>query len=88
MNDESFESKTILVLGDIMIDAHVETTVCRIAPEGPLPVCKEISRTNSLGGAGLVVANLASLGYSVIPVSVIGADAIGKQVMCLLEIWI
>ena len=78
------EIRTVLVLGDIMIDTHIEATSSRIAPEWPLPVCKESNRTHSLGGVGLVVANLASLVYKVVPVSVIGTDGMGDMVLTLL----
>lgn len=44
-----------------MIDRFVDGHVERISPEGPIPVLREKHRFYTLGGAGNVVRNLASL---------------------------
>lgn len=53
----------IIVVGDIFLDHTFHTnTVARLANEAPIPVYKHSREVWSLGGAGNVIANLASMG--------------------------
>lgn len=52
----------ILVLGDIFLDHTFYGIVTRIANEAPVPVYKETRDVWTLGGAGNLLANLASMG--------------------------
>ena len=36
-----FSKKSILVVGDIMLDRYIQGTVSRISPEAPVPVVLE-----------------------------------------------
>ena len=59
----NFDSKPrILVLGDIFLDHTFYGIVTRIANEAPVPVYKQTRDVWTLGGAGNVLANLASMG--------------------------
>lgn len=77
---EAMKGKTVLVIGDIMLDHFIYGEVDRISPEGPVPVLRIKSRKTMLGGAGNVLANLSGLGVKAALVSLIGQDADGQQV--------
>jgi len=69
-----FRQKTILVLGDLMLDEYLFGQVSRISPEAPVPVVEVSEEKHLLGGAANVAWNIASLGARVVPVGVIGKD--------------
>lgn len=71
---KKFESLTILVIGDVMIDSYLWGKVDRISPEAPVPVVSSTRKENRLGGAANVALNLKSLGAKAIMCSVIGSD--------------
>jgi rfaE bifunctional protein kinase chain/domain len=71
---DQFNSKRILVIGDVMIDAYIRGKVSRMSPEAPVPIVNLDQREDRLGGAGNVALNLAALGASPILCSVIGND--------------
>jgi D-glycero-beta-D-manno-heptose-7-phosphate kinase len=71
---ESFQSKKVIVIGDIMIDTYIQGTVSRMSPEADVPVVDFQSRTSRLGGAANVALNLKSLGAEPIICTVIGKD--------------
>ena len=59
---EQFAGRTILVLGDIMLDAYVYGHVERVSPEAPIPILRIDSKREMLGGRVQVgVAKRASL---------------------------
>src|SRR5262245_9390595 len=80
-----FSGKTILVVGDIMLDEFIWGKVQRISPEAPVPVVEVVNETYHLGGSGNVAANLRELGGSVIPVGVIGQDAAADRILYSLK---
>ncbi len=75
----------ILVIGDLMIDHYLWGGCERISPEAPVQVVDIAKETTVLGGAGNVVNNLITLGASVSVASVIGDDAIGKELSMMLK---
>ncbi len=75
----------ILVVGDMMIDHYLWGATERISPEAPVQVVDIGKETTVLGGAGNVINNLISLGASVSTASVIGDDAIGKELSIMLK---
>ena len=77
--ESSFAGKTILVVGDVMLDRHITGSVSRISPEALVPVVRVRSRTSTPGGAGNVALNLAGLGCGVRLVGMIGDDAAGIE---------
>jgi rfaE bifunctional protein kinase chain/domain len=81
----SFPSKTILILGDVMLDEFIWGKVGRISPEAPVPVVEVIQETYRLGGAANVAANIRALGGIPVPVGVIGRDSASEQIKKLLE---
>jgi D-beta-D-heptose 7-phosphate kinase/D-beta-D-heptose 1-phosphate adenosyltransferase len=75
----------ILVIGDLMIDHYLWGSCERISPEAPVQVVDIARETTVLGGAGNVINNLVTLGAKVSACSVIGNDAIGQELLAMLE---
>ena len=64
----------VMVLGDVMLDRHVQGHVRRISPEAPVPVVGFVGEDCTPGGAGNVAATLAGLGCRVTLAGLVGAD--------------
>ena len=77
---DRFARCTVLVLGDVMLDAYVYGHVERVSPEAPIPVLRIDNRREMLGGAGNVARNVAALGARVILVGVAGEDEAGRSI--------
>lgn len=73
----NFENLTVLVIGDVMIDAYYWGKVDRISPEAPVPVVHVQKKENRLGGAANVALNVKSLGAKAIICSVVGDGSKG-----------
>ena len=69
-----FPGKTILVVGDIMLDEFIWGKVARISPEAPVPIVEVVDETYSLGGAGKRRSEYRSIGREPIPIGVLGKD--------------
>lgn len=69
-----FSNSTVLVIGDVMVDAYLKGSVGRISPEAPVPIVDVEERFYRLGGAANVAINLQSLGATPLMCSVIGDD--------------
>jgi D-beta-D-heptose 7-phosphate kinase/D-beta-D-heptose 1-phosphate adenosyltransferase len=74
-----FSDKTILCLGDVMLDRFIYGQVHRISPESPVPILHANRSFAMVGGAGNVARNIASLGAQVIFVGVVGNDTSGRE---------
>jgi bifunctional ADP-heptose synthase (sugar kinase/adenylyltransferase) len=59
---QSTERVSVLVIGDVMLDAYLIGQVNRISPEAPVPVVDVQQRDKRLGGAANVAKNLIALG--------------------------
>jgi rfaE bifunctional protein kinase chain/domain len=81
----SLKTKTILVIGDVMVDAYLWGKVDRISPEAPVPVVAVRKRENRLGGAANVALNIKAMGAEAILLSVVGDDVKGREFAALLE---
>src|SRR5882672_9805419 len=75
----SMRSRTIVVLGDVMLDEFVWGDVTRISPEAPVPVVDIRRESAHLGGAANVLANLISLGAGGSVIGVVGKDAAAER---------
>ncbi len=64
--ENCFHDKTVLVLGDLMIDEYITGKVSRISPEAPVPVLNFQERSLKAGGAANVAYNLNMLGCKVL----------------------
>ena len=73
--------KTILVVGDVILDEYLLGRVERISPEAPVPILNVIKTDERLGGAANVALNCKSLGCNVEIVSVTGDDTNAKNLI-------
>lgn len=82
---EAHSVRSVLVIGDVMLDVYKYGSVERISPEAPIPVlCVEDTR-EMLGGAGNVIANLKSLGCFASLIGFVGDDDNGRKIRFLLD---
>ncbi len=72
-----------LVIGDVMLDRRSDGEMRTISPEAPVPVVRQTSLTESLGGAGNVARNIKALGHDVLLLGAVGADPHGAKVLSL-----
>ena len=56
------QARSILVIGDVMLDRFVDGKVNRLSPEAPVPVLELARESVMPGGAANVACNLAGLG--------------------------
>ncbi len=75
-----FKDARVLVVGDVMLDRFVYARVSRISPEAPVPVLAIERETTSLGGAGNVARNVASLGGRATLIGGRGEDDAGDHI--------
>ena len=78
-------SRTVLCVGDLMLDEFVYGEVSRISPEAPAPVIAVQRSETNIGGAGNVARNIASLGARCIFVGLIGEDEEGAKLKAALS---
>jgi D-beta-D-heptose 7-phosphate kinase/D-beta-D-heptose 1-phosphate adenosyltransferase len=71
---QAMKSRTVLCIGDLMLDEFVYGKVSRISPEAPAPVIAAQRSEHHIGGAGNVARNVAALGARCIFVGLVGAD--------------
>jgi D-beta-D-heptose 7-phosphate kinase / D-beta-D-heptose 1-phosphate adenosyltransferase len=76
--------QTVLCVGDLMLDDFVYGEVARISPEAPAPIMAVKRSESSLGGAGNVARNIASLGARCLFVGVVGKDDAGQTLAAAL----
>ncbi len=79
-----FKTARVLVVGDVMLDRFVYARVSRISPEAPVPVLAIEREAASLGGAGNVARNIASLGGRATLIGGRGEDEAGGHISELL----
>lgn len=75
---KEFGKKTILVVGDIILDRFTYGDVSRISPEAPVPVVKVEKEIFKAGGAANVAMNLISLKMKAVLCGIVGDDYYGN----------
>ena len=75
----------MICVGDLMLDEFVYGEVSRISPEAPAPVIAVRHSETSIGGAGNVARNIASLGARCIFVGLVGEDDAGASLKSALS---
>lgn len=71
---KEFTKKSVLVLGDLMVDEYITGKVARISPEAPVPVLNFKNKTLEAGGASNVANNISALGSKVYMVGIAAND--------------
>lgn len=74
LSARAFQSASILVVGDVILDRYWSGATGRISPEAPVPVVHVTVSEERPGGAANVAANVAALGAGVMLIGVTGAD--------------
>ena len=82
---EAIKQKSILVVGDVMLDNYYTGDIKRISPEAPVPVFRKKDERSVLGGAANVAANLVAANQKVSMMSIIGEDECGKILLSLFQ---
>lgn len=82
---DQFKNKTVIIIGDLVLDEYWFGGIERISREAPVLILDYEYAMHSLGGAANAAHNIASLGATVIPISVIGTDASGKTMQTMLH---
>ncbi|HUJ14033.1 MAG TPA: PfkB family carbohydrate kinase [Thermoanaerobaculia bacterium] len=77
----AMKGKLIVVYGDIVADRFIYGTPKRISREAPVLILRQYREDVLLGGGGNAINNIQSLGGLPIPVSVVGRDAHGDQLV-------
>lgn len=74
-------SKTIIVLGDLMLDVQIHGTIEKMANEAPIPVLNKREVRMNLGGCGNVLMNLRALGSKrLFLISMVGDDMGAQEI--------
>jgi D-beta-D-heptose 7-phosphate kinase/D-beta-D-heptose 1-phosphate adenosyltransferase len=71
---KSFRHKSILVIGDLILDRYIIGRVDRISQEAPVPIVEVTSESFRLGGAANVANNIVSLGGKASVAGLVGKD--------------
>jgi D-beta-D-heptose 7-phosphate kinase/D-beta-D-heptose 1-phosphate adenosyltransferase len=77
LND--FPKKTILVLGDAILDSYLEGSSTRLCREAPVPIVDINRESRYPGGAANTAVSVAAMGATCLLFSVIGKDAAGDD---------
>jgi D-beta-D-heptose 7-phosphate kinase/D-beta-D-heptose 1-phosphate adenosyltransferase len=79
------QSRSIVVIGDLMLDEYHWCKVNRLSPEAPVPICSVESTTLVPGGAANVANNLNQLGCAVSVMGMVGKDSSGDKLIASLQ---
>lgn len=79
IKQNSKDSKCLIV-GDIMLDRYIYGDVDRISPEAPIPVVHVRNKSEQLGGAANVVANINAYNAITSIAGVVGNDDDGHRI--------
>ncbi len=82
---DDWQSLTVLVIGDAMLDSYLNGHADRLCREAPAPVVTVQQRQDVPGGAANTAANIASLGGRAWFLTAIGMDAAGDLLRQVLE---
>lgn len=81
---QTVADRTVLCVGDLILDEFVYGEVSRVSPEAPAPVIAAQRSESHVGGAGNVACNVASLGTRCILVGLVGMDDAGARLRAAL----
>lgn len=71
----TFETKRILVVGDVILDEYVDCVPVGLSQESSTLVAQPLSSKRYLGGAGIIAAHCSSLGAQTTLLTVLGTDS-------------
>ena len=74
-----FSGKSVLVVGDLMVDSYQSIQARKISREAPVPVGDLQGEKLSLGGAGNLANNVIALGGKAKILGFVGEDPEGEE---------
>ncbi|MCD5351122.1 PfkB family carbohydrate kinase [Kineosporia mesophila] len=77
-------NRSVVVLGDVVLDRDVHGIVTRIAPDAPVPVLDTLCTVERPGGAGLAALLCAAPGIDVTLIAPLARDEAGRRLEELL----
>ncbi len=81
---DAFAGRRVLVFGDLVLDRYILGTPKRISREAPVIILRFEEQRDIPGGAANAMANVASLGGTVLPVGAVGDDEAGRSLLAIL----
>lgn len=81
-----FFDKTVMVVGDLMLDRYLWGDVSRISPEAPVPVVRLTGETERIGAAANVALNLTNLGIRCRLLGMVGDDEDGRRLRDMISL--
>ncbi len=78
---ESFASREVVLLGDLVADEFIYGEIARVSREAPVLILKQRENQVVPGGGANAANNLADLGARVIPAGVVGDDEAGEALL-------
>jgi rfaE bifunctional protein kinase chain/domain len=85
ISKRKLSTKSILIVGDFILDEYMFGTVERISPEAPVPILNVVSVSHRAGGAANVAINCRELGCNVKVLGHLGNDNNGKKLEEILK---
>ncbi len=82
---ERLAQKTVLVVGDVILDEYITGRATRMSREAPVPVLELESTRYIAGGAANPAANIVALGSRAMQIGAIGADNNGARLLRVLD---
>jgi rfaE bifunctional protein kinase chain/domain len=76
----NFGGRSVLVVGDLMVDQYVSILARKISREAPVPVGDWVGDKFSLGGAGNLANNVVALGGKAQILGFVGRDSQGEWI--------
>ena len=73
-----WKDKSILVIGDTILDQYSACEPLGMSAEAPVVVVKELSNKNFIGGAAIVASHIRALGSKCNLISIVGDDENGE----------
>jgi rfaE bifunctional protein kinase chain/domain len=80
---EGFGTRTVAVVGDLIVDEYLSGRPNRISREAPVLILRFTEREIRLGGAANATHNVHALGAKVLPIGVVGHDPAGDELLDL-----
>jgi rfaE bifunctional protein kinase chain/domain len=81
---DAFDTATVVLYGDLVLDRFVLGTPKRISREAPVVILRYEGEQDVPGGGANALANLAALDVRTVPVGVVGDDEPGSALLAVL----
>ena len=82
---DELAGRTVLVVGDVVLDRYVVGRATRLSREAPVPVLVHEQSFSLPGSAANPARNVRALGSRVLQAALIGDDEAGAELLALLE---